>query len=352
MTKLAFFALLLLLWLEPSFQQVENYAAESLSSLRLGAFIFYWDPANPFVQINHHLEPNRPLFRTLHSWPFITVGYATDSKPPIVDGNYKVNEWTLFETPYQNIKKVTYEEDGVIRMVGEAWGLVTIAEYEMTFKLSPDGTQILFEITATAVQGTFNRLFLNYWCASDENMYGFGVQYTYWNLKGRRVPILVAEQGIGRGAQPVTAFLNFFADGTGGDPMTTYAPKPLYLTNYNRSMVFENTEIMFFDMRDDDAVVAELWGTKMKGRIMYGKSFLDIVTQITEVTGRMQPLPGWTQRGAVVGLEGGTRSVVSKVNRLLGHGVPLAGLWLQDWVGLRNAYDGDRLLWNWQLDNR
>ena len=61
---------------------------------------------------------------------------------------------------------------------------------------------------------------------------------------GHRVPILVAEQGIGRGAEPTTTALNWIADGTGGDSLTTYAPKPLYMTNHNRSMVFENSQVL------------------------------------------------------------------------------------------------------------
>lgn len=39
------------------------------------------------------------------------------------------------------------------------------------------------------------------------------------------------------------------------------------------------------------------------------------------------------------------------MERLLQHEVPLAAIWIQDWVGLRKAFDGDRLKWNWQLDS-
>ena len=33
---------------------------------------------------------------------------------------------------------------------------------------------------------------------------------------------------------------------------------------------------------------------------------LDLITEITAITGRMKPLPQWSQQGAVAGLEGGT----------------------------------------------
>jgi hypothetical protein len=109
----------------------------------------------------------------------------------------------------------------------------------------PLSRQLEYHVNVTATSGTFNRVFLNYWSDSSEDFYGFGVQYTYLNLKGRRVPILVAEQGIGRGAQPLTFVLNRIGDRAGGDWSTTYAPKPLYMTNFNRSMVILNSEVSY-----------------------------------------------------------------------------------------------------------
>lgn len=109
----------------------------------------------------------------------------------------------------------------------------------------------------------------------------------------------------------------------------------------------------FFDTRDDDSVVIEVWGDSMIGRIFYGESMLDLITEVTYVTGRMSLLPQWTQKGAIVGLEGGTNEVHMLTNVLLNNILPvaIAGIWLQDWVGLRTAHDGDRLNWNWQLDH-
>jgi hypothetical protein len=35
-------------------------------------------------------------------------------------------------------------------------------------------------------------------------VYGLGTQYTYLDMKGRRLPVWVSEQGVGRGLQPLT----------------------------------------------------------------------------------------------------------------------------------------------------
>lgn len=54
----------------------------------------------------------------------------------------------------------------------------------------------------------FNRVFITYSSERDERFYGFGEQFSHMEFKGRRVPILVQEQGIGRGDQPITFAAN------------------------------------------------------------------------------------------------------------------------------------------------
>ena len=58
--------------------------------------------------------------------------------------------------------------------------------------------------------------------ARGEAVFGGGLQYTHWNLEGRVLPVLIQEQGVGRGLQPVTALLDLFKHGAGGDWHTSY----------------------------------------------------------------------------------------------------------------------------------
>ena len=95
---------------------------------------------------------------------------------------FQANEWVLFETGYQSIDRVTVEKNG-FALHGEVWGLVTRASYVMRFSVAQvDGSaeelpsQLAFELNVTPVQGTFNRVFLNYWSDSNEKFYGFGSQ--------------------------------------------------------------------------------------------------------------------------------------------------------------------------------
>ena len=45
------------------------------------------------------------------------------------------------------------------------------------------------------VEEPYNRVYLTYASAPDEHLFGFGVQYTYLDMKGHKVPIFIQEQG-------------------------------------------------------------------------------------------------------------------------------------------------------------
>ena len=54
-----------------------------------------------------------------------------------------------------------------------------------------------------------------YGADGDEGFYGFGLQYSKVNVKGERLPVFTTEQGVGRGLEPLTFFLDKVAPGTG-----------------------------------------------------------------------------------------------------------------------------------------
>ncbi|GKE03628.1 alpha-xylosidase 2 [Tanacetum coccineum] len=58
------------------------------------------------------------------------------------------------------------------------------------------------------VYASFNRICLTYSSEKNERFFGFGEQFSHIDFKGRKVPIFVQEQGIGRGDQPITFAAN------------------------------------------------------------------------------------------------------------------------------------------------
>lgn len=47
---------------------------------------------------------------------------------------------------------------------------------------------------------------LNFASPSDEEIYGFGLEYSTWNFKGHSFHSITSEGGVGRGTKPVTDF--------------------------------------------------------------------------------------------------------------------------------------------------
>ncbi|MQL94119.1 hypothetical protein Taro_026771 [Colocasia esculenta] len=197
----------------------------------------------------------------------------------------------------------------------------------------------------------FNRVVITYSSEVDEKFYGFGVQFSHMEFKGKRVPILVQEQGIGRGDQPITFAANLVSYRSGGDWSTTYAPSPFYMTTKMRSLYLEGYNYSVFDLTKPDRVQVQIYSDSVQGRILQGKSPVELIERYTETIGRPPRLPNWIISGAVVGMQGGTEAVRHIWSQLQDYEVPISAFWLQDWVGQRETVIGKQLWWNWELDD-
>ncbi|KAA8517967.1 hypothetical protein F0562_015441 [Nyssa sinensis] len=196
----------------------------------------------------------------------------------------------------------------------------------------------------------FNRVCLTYSSERNERFYGFGEQFSHMDFKGKRVPIFVQEQGIGRGDQPITCAANLVSYRAGGDWSTTYAPSPFYMTSKMKSLYLEGYNYSIFDLTRHDRVQIQIHGDSIEGRILHGNSPSEFIEHFTEAIGRPPELPDWIISSAVVGMQGGTDSVRDIWDKLQTYDVPISAFWLQDWVGQRQTVIGSQLWWNWEVD--
>jgi len=180
-------------------------------------------------------------------------------------------------------------------------------------------------------------------------VFGGGVQFSHLDLAGRRLPVLTVEQGVGRGAQPLTLLAELYG-GAGGQWWSTYAPAPVLYSSEPRGLFLLDSYPMQLDLRHRTSVSARVYAPQATARVIVGGTPADLVEAYTRYAGRMDPLPEWADRGAIVGLQGGAEKVRSVVGALERHDAPLAGVWLQDWVGNRTVGFGQRLWWDWQLN--
>ncbi|MBF0441512.1 MAG: alpha-glucosidase, partial [Oligoflexales bacterium] len=221
--------------------------------------------------------------------------------------------------------------------------------WSMDFHVTDEG-HLAFN-ARTDGDDSYNRLFLTYSTDKGERFFGFGMQFTYFDLKGYEVPIITQEQGVGRSLQPLSVMADLTQGrGISGSPVTSYGSVPHYITSKYRSLFLTGSAISFFDLKDSDKVRIKIFKGQMEGRILAGSSPSELIESYTLYAGRMSELPLWVDNGAIIGLQGGTERVKSIQKQLDLHQVPVSAIWMQDWVGKRKTSFGSQLWWNWVLD--
>lgn len=185
-----------------------------------------------------------------------------------------------------------------------------------------------------------------------EQIFGLGLQPTETNFKGKKVHIITAEGGVGRGLEPLTTMMNDEKSHQGGTTTTSYAPTYSWTTSERRGFVFPHNEIGEVDFsQSEESFSVLMWHTyQINMNVIHGKTLKDVTTGITKIVGRMKALPAWTQKGAVVGLQGSEEEVRGQYQILKDNKVPMVAVWMQNWAGQYKFEEGTRLLWNWKLN--
>jgi alpha-glucosidase len=297
--------------------------------------------------VTHVASPGRSLFSVPKVGGWVSVA-ETEFEVQEHQGSFSISETLVTTCAATQVQQLTYDGATLVIRGGFVDGIAPCAA--TTFEVS------FFEVQAghlgfrvRSLDPAFDRVTLRVASQADERVYGMGEQVPHetLNLKGRQIPVLSQEGGVGRGHPVITPAVDAVSPGSGGSEASTYYAAPHYLTSLQRSLFLENTEVGVFDFRQDDVTEVRLYADRMDGRILRGDDPLTLIERFTEFAGRMPPLPDWVNEGAVVALAKGTEPSLQLVDDLRAHGVEVAGVWNQTWSGKVVTYIGEQVLWNW-----
>lgn len=317
------------------------------TTIQTGDFILDWKNNPAQMTIRHTANTEKIVFATVPGEVFVSAALA-HIEVHENRGSFDVHEDVHTQLMNQSITAINQIDEKVVitGTLSDQTGTIQ-ANTEIIFsQVLPGHLQFNINVSQCDI------VYLHYATSPQEQFFGFGEQFTHLRLKGHEVPVISQEGGLGRGRQPITGIINFFAKGAGGNAFTTYTSIPQYISTKFRSMFLETTEYATFNLIDDNKVTIKLYRSQMIGRILYGESYLDLLERYTEYCGRMIPLPDWlNEGGAIVGMEGGTDEVRRKWEELKAHDTPIAAFWVQDWVGKRDVGFGEQLWWNWVMNS-
>lgn len=180
------------------------YTDITAKTYTVGDFLVAWDGYSLLVRNRYILADCWISAKA----PFLSaqIGYMHVQEE---EGMFIIHEDVLFdcETTFQTISNLTLT-DGCLVMQGELTTVVGSRHckhnlsynYTLNFfpaAISENQLMIQAAITSTNNYSMNNtRIILKMLSAPNEVIYGFGVQYSVVNFKGRHIPIISSEQGI------------------------------------------------------------------------------------------------------------------------------------------------------------
>ncbi len=277
-------------------------------------------------------------------FPFLAVGLGREAIS-MYRGNFDISD---------DIEEKAELRDCAVREVGSAGSRALEAVfsraglYRTTCRFVERGGRLAVEIGALG-DGA-NRLWVRLPAEAGEKVYGCGEQFSHFNLRSRRFPLWTSEQGVGRNKSTPVTFQADLHDKAGGDYWWTFFPQPTFVSSRRYYCHTDTSLYAAYDFRDPSRHELHFWGSP--GTLVFGAaaSMLGVVTGLSELLGRQPELPDWVYDGVILGIQGGTETCLRKLERAAGRGVPVCGVWAQDWEGIRMTSFGKRLMWNWEWD--
>ncbi len=258
--------------------------------------------------------------------------------------NYTANRGTvkveITETGRVPLTELTQEADGTLVFSGEGHALrLTPREISGGVAFSMEGEKgWAYEFRLPAEE--------------DEAVFGGGEQYRKTNLRGEAVVNFVSEHIKASTILEKALLSKWLYREKGPGEIGSYAPMPVFVTDKKRLILFDTTADGRADFTAQDSLYFEFDACPKRLLLLKAASYEGLSLLLAGQIPNRQYLPDWCTEGMILGVQGGTQTVLDKTFAMLDAGAKICGVWSQDWSGEKRTVMGKQVYWNWEVDEQ
>ena len=232
------------------------------------------------------------------------------------------------------------EKDGTLLFSGEGHTLRAAARQisggaEFTFE-GEAGWSYEFQIPAKAGEAVF----------------GGGEQYRKTNLRGEMVVNFVSEHIKASTIMEKALLHEKLYRVKEHREIGSYAPMPVFVTDRRRMILFDTTIDGHADFGGRDCFRFQFDACPKRLLLLKAASYEGLAGLLNNQIPNRQYLPAWCTEGMILGVQGGTQTVLDKTFVMLDAGAKICGVWSQDWSGEKRTVMGKQVWWNWEVDEK
>ena len=184
-----------------------------------------------------------------------------------------------------------------------------------------------------------------------EAVFGGGEQYRKVNLRGETVVNFVSEHIkastiIEKALLPKALYREKQHSEIG-----SYAPMPVFVTDGGRRIAFD-TEADGKAHFGDECYAFSFDSCPRALTLQHAGSYRELALLAAESVPNRQYMPSWCFDGMILGVQGGTQTVLEKAFAMLDAGAKVSAVWSQDWSGENRTVMGKQVWWNWEADEK
>lgn len=185
----------------------------------------------------------------------------------------------------------------------------------------------------------------------NEAVFGGGEQYRKLNLRGEKVVNFVSEHIKAATIIEKALLPRALYREKGHSDIGSYSPMPVFVTSEKRLIKFDTGADGFSEFGEKEYLF-RFDACPERLTVLRADSFAELSRALAQLVPNRQYLPDWCFDGMILGIQGGTETILKKTFDMLDGGASICGVWSQDWSGENRTVMGKQVWWNWEADEK